>query len=269
LKRHVLALTERTTYAMATHLTCNSIGLRSWVEENFSPRRMITVVGAGSINGVDVDRFTAASEEARHKERRRLGIDDEATVYLFLGRLVHAKGVEELLQSFDILRQARDHLVLLIVGDQEKELDPLSAWAVNRLTADAGVIHLGWRDDVKPVFAAADVCVLPSHREGLPNILLEAAACGLPVVASDINGCNEVVEHGRTGILVPTKDIRALYRGLLTLLNPATRLSMGRAARERVVALYEHEAFCRALVAYYTNVLSSTQVPRNCLAQAG
>ncbi len=258
LQRYVLALTERTTYAMATHLICNSTGLRSWVEENLAPRRTITVVGEGSINGVETDRFTPASEEARLEARRLLGIDDEATVYVFLGRLVHAKGVEELLQSFDALRQAHDHLMLLIVGDQEKALDPLSASAVDRLSADAGVIQIGWRDDVRPILAAADVCVLPSHREGLPNILLEAAASGLPAVASDINGCNEVVEHGRTGILVPAKDVQALYGGLVTLLDPATRRSMGEAARERIITRYEHEAFCRALVAYYTETLNST-----------
>lgn len=257
LRRHLLALTERTTYVMATHLTCNSRGLRAWVEAHLSPRRPIRVVGAGSINGVDTGHFAPASLAVRQDERRQLGIGAEDTVIVFIGRVVRAKGVEELLQSFDKLRQVQSDLVLVIVGDQEETLDPLSHAAVERLRAGSGVIPVGWREDVRPLLAAADICVLPSYREGLPNTLLEAAASGLPVVASDINGCNEVVQHSRTGVLVPPKNVNALYNGLKELLDPALRQKMGEAAQERVAELYDHERFCDALIGYYQELLAS------------
>ena len=255
--RHMLALTERLTYWSATHLLCNSRGLRTWVEEHLRPRLPVSLIGDGSINGVDVNHFSPVVNEVRETERRRLGLDAEDTVFVFIGRLVRAKGVEELLQAFDLLRQARSDLVLLLVGDQEEELDPLSAAAVGRLSAGRGVVRIGWREDVRPALAAADVCVLPSYREGLPNTLLEAAASGLPIVASDINGCNEVVEDGRTGVLVPPKNAQALYEALEYMLDPATRKAMGIAGRERAVEVYNQERFWRVLTAYYMEALNS------------
>jgi glycosyltransferase involved in cell wall biosynthesis len=268
-RRHLLAAAERATYSMATNLLCNSIGLRLWVEENLSPKRVITVVGNGSINGVDLDCFRPASEELRQKERSRLGIAGDATVFVFLGRLVPAKGVAELLQTFSLLRQNHENVVLLIVGDPEAELHPLSHQAMDRIAAGGGVIHVGWRDDVRPLLAAADVCVLPSHREGLPNALLEAAASGLPALASNINGCNEVIEHGRTGLLVPAKDVQALHEGLELMLDPGIRRAMGAAARARVGALYDHKGFCRELMDWYIEALGSADVPIDRLPQPG
>jgi glycosyltransferase involved in cell wall biosynthesis len=167
--------------------------------------------------------------------------------------------VTELLVAFDALRQAHRDVVLLVVGDQERERDPLPTETVARLAAGAGVICLGWHDDIRPALAAADVCVLPSHREGLPNTLLEAGASGLPVVASDINGCNEVVEHGRTGILVPVGNAEALHDALLALLDLETRRAMGSAARQRVADRFDHAEYCRALEEYYIEALNSSR----------
>lgn len=266
-RRRLLGVTERLTYRMSTDLICNSTGLTTWVTRHLSPGREVNVVGHGSINGVDLDHFAPAAAEVRQQERRRLGIGSEDTVFVFVGRLVRDKGVEELLQAFDRLLQGREHVVLVLVGDQEQIRDSLSDQAVARLGRGDGVVQLGWRDDVRPVLAAADVCVLPSYREGLPNSLLEAAASGLPVVATDINGCNEVVEPGRTGLLVPPRSVTALHDAFTMMLDPDLRGRMGAAGRRRVSALYAHDDLCSALVAFYHDALRSATVPVDGLPQ--
>jgi glycosyltransferase involved in cell wall biosynthesis len=267
LRRQVLAVAERLTYRMANQLTCNSTGLSRWVREHLRPRRELTVIGHGSINGVDVDRFRPASPVLRQQRRRELGIDQDSVVFVFVGRLVRDKGVEELLVAFEHLQRQRPEVVLLLVGEEEPERDPLSPAARQRLGSVPGVRRLGWYDDVRPAFAVADVCVLPSYREGLPTTLLEAAACGLPAVTTDINGCNEVVVDGCTGILVAAKDAVALQAGMARLLDRSERALMGAAARRRVTERFEHQAFCRALVAYYERAVGSVPEPLQGVAQ--
>lgn len=243
---------------MASDLTCNSNGLRRWVTEHLAGDREITVVGHGSINGVDTDRFVPATQTARQEAREALGIDPGALVFAFVARLVRDKGVEELLAAFEQLQGGRSDEVLLLAGKEEPERDPLGDDARQRLERLDGVVRVGGRDEVVPIYAAADGCVLPSYREGLPTCLLEAGAGGLPAVATDINGCNEIVADELTGLLVPAKDPGALAEAMARLRDPGTRTRMGQAARSRVVERFEQDSFCRELTRYYQRLFVGT-----------
>ena len=258
-RRLALQLTERLTYAAATDLTCNSYGLRSWVQAELTTRA-ISVIGEGSINGIDTVRW-APDPALRSEVRARFGLGATSTVLVFVGRMVRDKGVVELVEAFVRWRRGRDDRHLVFVGAPEPELDPLPATTRSQLDAP-GIHCVGLQSDVRPFLAAADAFVLPSYREGLPNSLLEAGAMGLPAVATDINGCNEVIAHGETGHLVPPKTVDALVDAFNALVDEGRRCRMGEQARRRVVERYDQRAFHRALVAYYADrVRAAASVP--------
>ncbi|GAA3607320.1 glycosyltransferase family 4 protein [Microlunatus ginsengisoli] len=255
LRRQLLLAAERATYALSTRLTCNSTGLRSWVLDHVSSARRIDVIGEGSINGVDPARYRPADANARASARRLFGIDEDATVILYAGRLVGDKGIGELLLAFEQLRSEHDDVVLLLVGSAEPERDPLSEQAAQLLRSSDGIVNVGWCDDVRPYYSAADIFALPSYREGLPNALLEASACGLACVATDINGCNEVVADAETGLLIPVRDSAALASALERLLDVDLRARLGCAARRRVRERYDQRLFWESLLDFYRSVV--------------
>jgi glycosyltransferase involved in cell wall biosynthesis len=256
-RRRVLNTAERLTYGLSTHLTCNSPALGRWVEATLRPRREITVLMHGSINGIDTTRLIPPDEARRTEQRRALGLAADVTVFAFVGRLVRAKGVEELLEAFRLLRCQRDDVLLLLVGDEEPCLDPLSTAARLQVAGGRGVDRLSWQRDVRHVYEAIDVLVLPSYREGLPNTLLEASACGVPCIASLISGCNEVVLNNKTGLLVPVGNVEALKAAMTRLVDPELRASFGRAGRDRTTAQFDSQNFWRALLEYYSRISNS------------
>ncbi|MEN0065295.1 MAG: glycosyltransferase family 4 protein [Myxococcota bacterium] len=248
LRKIVLQATERLTYAAATDLTCNSYGLRDWVHAHLTARP-IDVVGHGSINGIDTAHW-APDGRLRRETRGRLGLGPDDLALLFVGRMVRDKGVVELVEAFHRWRGDRSDRHLVFVGAPEPDLDPLPPETQDRLTG-AGIQCVGFQPDVRPYLAAADVFVLPSYREGLPNSLLEAGAMGLPAIASNINGCNEVIVDGENGRLVPAKTVTPLVRALGQLESGDRRAAMATRSRERVVTRYDQGAFHRALLGYY------------------
>ena len=257
-RRAVLQVTERVTYADATHLTANSTGLQRWMSEHLT-RRPVDVVGYGSINGIDLARFDGPRLRETHRARVRteLGLSDEHVAWLFVGRVVRDKGVVELVDAFRALHARRPEARLVVVGPTEPELDPIPAATEEALRSHPAIRAVGYHSDVLPWLAAADAYVLPSYREGLPNGLLEAAAFGLPAVATDINGCNEVIAADRTGLLVPSKDAAALEGALDRLTaSPELRRALGLAGRARVEERYDQRVYWAALRAYYQRLLA-------------
>lgn len=250
-----LRATEKLTYACATHLTANSFGLRDWIHEHLGPVP-IEVLGHGSINGVDVEHFHDRwTEDARAATRAAFGLLPDDVVFVFVGRLVRDKGLGELVRAFTALHREAPRARLMLVGDPEPELDTLPDEVLQALESHPAIVRTGFATDVRPLVAAADVFVLPSYREGLPNSLLEAGAMGLPSVTTDINGCNEVVRDGDNGRLVPPKDAAALQAALRELLDPERRRRLAARARPSVVERYDQRAFWRRLEAYYLSLL--------------
>ena len=255
----MLQVSERTTYRMATHLTCNSFELRDWIHGNLT-RRPITVVGNGSINGVDVEKFSASqfSKTANTRLRRSLGIKPSETVFLFVGRVVRDKGVEELVTAFTRLAQDHPKVRLLMVGDYEPELDPLSDPVDDAIRNHPGIIEAGWVSDVRPYLAISHCFVLPSYREGLPNSLIEAGSMGLPSIATNINGCNEVVVPGENGELVPKKNAAALEAAMRRMIeDPTHRERLQGRSRDSITARFaQREFFWPELGAMYRELVA-------------
>jgi glycosyltransferase involved in cell wall biosynthesis len=205
-------------------------------------------------NGIDAGRFPILTPEARTTARRHLGVPADVPVLGAVGRLHPQKGLPDLLSAFQVLKSPRPKAHLLIVGDGECRVD-LGRQVQQRHLAGA-VTFTGQRDDVPQLLALMDVFVLASHWEGLPNVVLEAMAAGLPVVATTVGGTPEVVVDGVTGFLVPPRDPEALADAILRLLrDPDLRRRMGEAGRARVAEHFSVEQMVGKTEALYEQLL--------------
>ncbi len=254
LKRQVMKLAERITYFNTTDLTSNSFGLRNFINSSLT-RRPVTVLANGSINGVDVNYYS--KDNVPSDVRHELNIKPEATVYIYVGRLVPDKGISELVEAFVALTERYDDVHLWLVGEEEADLSPLPTEIRLKLNSVTNIHKFGWKEDVKPYLAAATVFVLPSYREGLPNSVLEAGAMSLPSIVTDINGCNEVVRNGVTGLLVSAKNSQELHDAMAAIHNQSSeRESMGLRARDFVASRFDQNIFWENLVSFYLKAVS-------------
>jgi glycosyltransferase involved in cell wall biosynthesis len=215
--------------------------MRRW---RLAPPAKLRLLG----NGVDLDRFAPAAAPARDAARRTLGLAPTDVVVGLVARLVAGKGIPELVEAVSELGPP---FRLLLIGPHDpQKADALPA-AVLDTAVTAGAVHTGHRDDVDALYAAMDVFCLPSHREGFPRAAMEAAASGLPVVATDIRGCRQVVEPGRTGALVPVRSPAALASALGAYADPEVRARHGAAGRAKAVAEFDEAAVVARVLAAY------------------
>lgn len=207
-------------------------------------------------NGVDLGRFRPDAA-VRAEVRAELAIDDSTVVVGAVGRLVWEKGYEELFHAARAILAGRDpgSVTFVIAGpfDAAKG-DPLSPADVAAAEA-AGVVFLGHRSDPERLYQAFDVYVLASHREGFPRSAMEAAATGLPIVACDIRGSRQVVDHEVTGLLGPVRDADALRRNIESLIDdPPRRRAMAEAALAKAHADFDQQRIIETTLAVYDRV---------------
>ena len=270
-KRRLLWWTERLACRLSTQVLCVSHSLREvMIEEGLCAAPRITVLLDGSVSGVDADnRFNPAlvGEQSRSAIRRRHGIPPDALVLGYVGRIVGDKGIRELAQAWSTLRAQHPAAHLLMVGPFESQ-DPIPE-ATERLLRDDPRVHLRGMDwDTPPLLAVMDVLVLPTYREGMGIILLEAAAMCLPVVASRVTGCVDAVDDGVTGTLVPARDADALSKAVSGYLrDPALRKKHGRAGRDRVLRRFRPAMVQEALLREYAALLDTHGVSRSVFAR--
>ena len=210
-------------------------------------------------NGIDERRFDPAKfAGARSDKRRELGLEDEHLVVGMVGRLVREKGYLEYFEMAGRIAGEFPQARFLVVGitepDQSDAVDPRTLMAAQGI--EDRCIVLEQRRDMPELYLCMDVAVLPSHREGIPRALLEAAAMGVPIAASDIRGCREVIDDGRTGRLFPLGDVEAFVQVVCSLLrDPAARAQLGEAGRQRVLRDYTEGRTTAQLIACYERIL--------------
>lgn len=263
LLKHILRWTERVTAACATHVYANSHGLARYLgEQRMVPAGKLSVIGTGSSNGIDTTHFSPTDElrEAALRLRRQHGVETSDRLLVFVGRLDDHKGLRELQEAFSTLAGQCPDLHLWLVGPVETARGGLNPTTWRALQHHPRVLLPGFQSDVRTWLLAANIVVFPSYREGFPNVPLQAAALARPVVATDINGCNEIVRPGETGLLIPPKDASALTEAIRYLLDhPAKREAMGQAARPYVVEHYERMHFWELLHDEYLRHLSAAE----------
>ncbi len=209
-KRTILNWVEKLTYACATNVYPNSLGLQEIIVQNkFCVPSKLKVIGNGSSNGIDIDHFNPGlfTEAQNLTLRQRLNIGPSDFVFVFVGRLVSDKGINEMVAAFERHQTQHPLSKLLLVGDYEADLDPLLPRTLQAIENNQSIITAGFQADVRPYFSVANALVFPSYREGFPNVVMQAGAMGLPCIVTDINGCNEIIKEDVNGVIVSVKNI--------------------------------------------------------------
>jgi glycosyltransferase involved in cell wall biosynthesis len=264
IRKLILRWTEQVTGLFATRIYPNSHGLLQYMaQKRLAPLYKMKIIGAGSSNGIDLDYFkpTPLLFEAATLLSKRYGILDTDFVFVFIGRLDNHKGLRELKTAFERILKIYPTCWLLLVGPLETAREGLDSDTLDWFQLQDRVIMPGFQKDVRPWLLASKVLVFPSYREGFPNVPLQACAMGIPVIASDIIGCSEIVIDKRNGWLIPKKDPEALEKAMIYFLdNPRERIEMGKCGRAEVASRFEQQLFWTELEKEYHSLLKATEL---------
>ncbi|MDY8136288.1 glycosyltransferase family 4 protein [Aquimarina sp. 2201CG5-10] len=259
-KRKLLDAVEKLTYSCATMIYPNSYGLKDIIIENkYTKTDKLKVIANGSSNGIDTSHFDPShySEEDKQALLNELNIKPSDIVFVFVGRLVKDKGLNELIEAFIKLNKEYSQAKLLLVGTYEKELDPLLPASENEINTNKSIISVGWQKDVRPYFVISDVLAFPSYREGFPNVVMQAGALGLPCIVTDINGCNEIISEGENGLIIPVKNTDALYNSMRKIIEDKNLLrNLSKKSRSSIKELYERQHVWNALLDEYNELMN-------------
>jgi glycosyltransferase involved in cell wall biosynthesis len=257
LKRVLLNFVEKLTYSCATNVYPNSFKMKDIIIENdYCPTSKLKVLGNGSSNGIDTTYFdpTIYSEEFKGNLRIELGIHPSDFVFIFVGRIVSDKGINELIAAFLSIQAQRQEVKLLLVGPFEQELDPLDKETLYQISTNKSIISVGYQLDVRPYFAIADALVFPSYREGFPNVVMQAGAMDLPCIVTDINGCNEIIEDKKNGYIIPVKNSKAIEESMLYFLNNKEQYLFFREnSRSMILSRFDQKMMWESILQEYRN----------------
>lgn len=261
LMRKLLEVMETLTYACATKVYPNSTHLKTFISKaKFTNDAKLKVIGNGSSNGINTNAFTLTEEikATADQLRQQLNFTAANFVFIFIGRLVKDKGIEELVGAFIQLSQQYPQLKLLLVGPEEPELDALSAECLQNIKHHPAITHVGYQADVKPYLAISNALAFPSYREGFPNVPMQAGCFNLPAIVTDINGCNEIIIPRENGLIIPVKDAKALQYAMEQLYTDTELYKhMANNARKFIVDRYEQQKVWTLLLNEYQILLKS------------
>ena len=256
-KRKLLDFVEKLTYSSATKVYPNSKGLYDFIlQQKYTKKGKLKVIAQGSSNGINTEFFDSQqiSETKQLELKQELGISSTDFVFVFVGRLVGDKGINELIKAFQQLNSP--NAKLLLVGPFESDLDPLQSETLEAIETHPNIIAVGYQRDVRPYFAISDALAFPSYREGFPNVVMQAGAMGLPSIVTNINGCNEIIQDDENGIIIPSKDVEALLIAMNRLMTDKLYYEHLKAnARQMIQTRYEQSIVWNALLEEYNGLL--------------
>lgn len=264
--RFLLMSMERISCACATKVIPEGNGVKEALYHDGITKKNLKVILNGNINGIDIDYFNPSLFTPNQRTndkftggkddiRKDLGLSHDDFVFVFIGRIVRDKGMNELASSLKALQQTCSYIKFLLVGRFETNMDSLSSENESFLKNSQNVIYVGYQADVRPFLIAADALVFPSYREGFPNVVLQAGAMGLPSIVTDINGCNEIIAEGVNGKIIQPKDEKALYDMMMYFVSePSEVKKMGAKCRSLIVKRYEQGAVWNAILEMYKSL---------------
>lgn len=254
LKRKILMTTDWLTCVCATHVIPEGRGVMNDLQNHITKKPM-KVLGYGNVLGVDMDRFSKRPEVMDiAKDIKKEGV----FTFLFVGRIVGDKGINELTFAFTKLQKKYDNIRLLLVGNFEHKLDPLKPETLKIINENPDIELLGpkYGDDLLAYYAASDCFAFPSYREGFPNTVMEAGAMDLPCIVTDINGSREIVEHGKNGVIIPSKNTEALYCAMEEMIIDKDKTNeYANNARKMIASRFERSFVCQCLYDFYDEIM--------------
>lgn len=251
LKRKILMMTDWLTCACATHVLPEGQGVLNDLKNGGITKKPMKVLGYGNVRGVDMELFSPARFKATK--------NPDVFTFVFVGRIVGDKGINELVEAFVKLHDKHKNTRLVLVGKYEHELDPVSGKTRKLIDTNDGIDACGpkYGDDLLQMYVDADCFVMPSYREGFPNTVLEAGAMGLPSIVTDINGSREIIENEKNGLIVPSKNADALYNAMERMLtNDKARGIMKSNARSMIASRFERGFVQKCQIEFYERVLN-------------
>ena len=257
-KRKLLNIVEKITYWAATKIYPNSKGLKQIIlNEKFCSKEKLKVIANGSSNGIKSSLFDPQlfTSEEKQKLRHELKIQENDFVFIFIGRLVSDKGINELIEAFSQIQLTYSNSKLLLIGELENELDPLKAISLEKINNSNTILFLHYQKDVRPFLSISNCLVFPSYREGFPNVVMQAGAMGLPSIVSDINGCNEIISPNMNGLIIPTKNVKELIKSMKILISDKNKTElMASNSRSNIINNYEQKRVWKELLIEYKNL---------------
>lgn len=252
-KRRILMATDWLTCACATHIIPEGKGVMNDLQ-SYITKKPMKVLGYGNVRGVDMEKFSRRTEV----EDMAKGIKKEGIfTFIFVGRIVGDKGINELVSAFAELHKKYEKTRLLLIGNLEQHLDPLKAETLNVIDKHISIESLGpkYGDELLAYYAASDCFVFPSYREGFPNTVMEAGAMGLPSIVTDINGSREIIIDGKNGVIIPSKDVEALYHAMEEMITNSDKTKeYTDNAREMIASRFERGFVCKCLYDFYEEI---------------
>lgn len=244
IQRRILMATDWLTCACATHIIPEGEGVKADLLNHHITSKPIKVLGYGNVRGVDMEYF---KPEPRNTE--------DVFTFVFIGRIVKDKGINELVAAFKRVNEKHKHVRLVLVGPKEDNLDPILPETAAEIHSNNAITEVGSQKDVRPFYQNADALVFPSYREGFPNVVLEAGAMGLPSIVTDINGSREIIVESKNGTIIPPHDEQALYEAMLNWVeNPQEVASMAANARKMISERFEKSFVQKCMIDFYNKV---------------
>ena len=251
-RRFFFKLFDEFIILLNTSIIAESNGVKSDLE-SLSIKKEIKIIGKGNIAGVDTVRFKSENFELNKSSRSNLlNIGEDKFVFIFVGRLNKDKGVKELYDAFYNLSQ---NAFLLIVGELDKS-NPISNDLLRCLSSHPRIILSGYQRDIRPFLKASNILVLPSYREGFPNVLLQANSMGLPLIASDVNGSRELIRPGFNGWLIRSRDRKdlELFMRIALRTSDSKLKQMGHNGRKMVCEYFDRKEHLERMKSFYINL---------------
>jgi glycosyltransferase involved in cell wall biosynthesis len=255
LKKLLLKNIDRLTCFFATNIYPEGNGVKTDLIINHVTTKPLIVLANGNVNGIDTNYFDPKlfSNEQINNLKRDLNISLNNFIFIFVGRLVTDKGINELVEAFIKFNYSKNSK-LILVGDYEHNEDPLNTRTLEIIKSNIDIIFVGYKKDVRPYFAISDCFVFPSYREGFPNVVMQAGAMGLPCIVTDINGSNEIISDGENGLVIPPKNTEEIINKMKYVYdNKYVFNKMQSKARDIIINKYQQEQVWKSILNEYIN----------------
>jgi glycosyltransferase involved in cell wall biosynthesis len=264
-KRRIFPIVEKCICNASDYvLFISKSNLDYFLAKKICHKQKAVLYGSGSINGIDLDHFKSTNlilEESKGL-RRSIGIDDNAFLFGFVGRLVKEKGIRELAEAWTMLCHHVNEIFLIIMSPPE--IDPSIASAIASLRRDSKVKFLGFLEDPAIGYGMMNCLLFPTYGEGLGNVILEAAAMEIPAIASRVIGCVDAVVHEKTGLLIEPRNPHALYLAMNRVVKDKSIINTwGTNARERCILLFDQQLIWQEYERFYDGLLNKAKHPEN------